>query len=59
MNRKVIDNKYANRPNLFRVAMELARCKNPEKTLKGMELILEGSVDNSANSNQNLSLLGS
>lgn len=52
-------NKYTDRPYLLLVATELARYKSPDKTIGAMRLILEGSVDNSANSNQNLSLLGS
>ena len=50
-------NKYANRPNLLRVATELAGYKNPGKILSAAKLVLEGSIDNSANSNQDLGLL--
>lgn len=48
--------KYINRPNLLRVATELARCKNPDKALDVMELALKGGVDNLANSQKDFSL---
>lgn len=51
--------KYTNRPHLLRVATELASYKNPGKVLNTVRSVLEGSVDNPANSDQNLSLLGS
>lgn len=51
--------KYTNRPNLLRVAAELASYKNPSKVLNTVRSVLESSVDDPANSNQNLSLLGS
>lgn len=51
--------KYTNRPNLLRVAAELASYKNPGKVLNTVRSVLESSVDDPANSNQNLSLLGS
>lgn len=52
-------NKYTDRPYLLRVATELASYKNPGKVLNTVRSVLEGSVDNPANSDQNLSLLGS
>lgn len=48
--------KYANRPNLLRVATELARCKNPNKALDVMQLALKGGVDDLANSQKDFSL---
>lgn len=48
--------KYTNRPNLLRVATELARCKNPDKALDIMQMALKGGVDNFANSQKDLSL---
>ena len=48
--------KYVGRPNLLRVAVELTKCKNPDKALGAMRLVLKGGVDNSANSQENLSL---
>ena len=52
------ENKYAGRPNLLRVATELAGYKNPDKVLKAVRLVLESSVDNSTDSQKDLSLLG-
>lgn len=51
--------RYTNRPHLLRVATELANYKNPGKVLNAVRSVLESSVDNPANSDQNLSLLGS
>lgn len=51
-------NKYANRPNLLRVATELTGYKNPSKVLRAMKLVLEGSVEDSTDGQENISLLG-
>lgn len=53
-----LESKYTNKPNLLRVAAELAGYKNPDKVLESMKLVLESSVDNSTDSNQNFGLLG-
>jgi len=53
-----LENKYTNKPNLLRVAAELAGCKNQGKVLEAIRLVLESSVDNSADGNQNFGLLG-
>lgn len=48
--------KYADRPNLLRVAAELTRCKNPDKALEAMRLALKSGVDNFADGQKNFSL---
>jgi len=53
-----LENKYTNKPNLLRVAAELAGGKNQGKVLEAIRLVLESSVDNSADGNQNFGLLG-
>lgn len=51
------DSKYASKPNLLYVATELSRYKNPDRVLGALRLILESSVDDPANSQDDLSLL--
>ena len=48
--------KYADRPNLLRVAVELTKCRNPDKALGAMRLALKGGVDDLADSQKNLGL---
>lgn len=37
--------KYANYPNLWRVACELARCKNPDKVLAALVAVAPPSLE--------------
>lgn len=48
--------KYANRPNLLRVAVELAGSKDPDRAFEAMRLALKGGVDNFANAKKDLGL---
>lgn len=42
--------KYTDRPNLLRVAVEISKCQNPDKVLEILKLVLESGVNNTANS---------
>lgn len=53
-----MENKYVNRPNLLRVAAELAGYKNPDKVLRALGLLLEGGVDDSTDGQKDIGLLG-
>ena len=46
----MIEGKYADRPNLLRVATEIAKRKNPDKVLEVLRSILKSGVNNLANS---------
>lgn len=48
--------KYTTRPNMLRVSRELAKYKAPDKILTVLQSVLKGSVDNSANSQNNIGL---
>lgn len=50
------ESKYRQYPNIYRVAQELARCKHPDKVFNAMRSLLEGSVENSANSSEDFGL---
>ena len=39
---KMIPEKYANRPNLWRVACELSKSGNPDKVLDVLAVVLSG-----------------
>lgn len=54
-----MESKFANRPNLLRVATELAGYKNPDKILNAVKLVLEGGADDSTNAQKDISLLSS
>ncbi len=43
--------KHTNRPNLLRVAAAISECQNLNKVLETLMLVLEGSVNNTANGN--------
>jgi hypothetical protein len=43
-------NQYADKPNLYRVVLELSKINRPEKVLQTLELIFKGSVNDPANS---------
>lgn len=45
------------KPNLMRVALELSTYQNPYKAANALLSLVEGSLDDSANSNQNFGLL--
>lgn len=44
------ESKYTGRPNLLRVATEIAKFTNPDKVLEILKSILKGGIDNLANS---------
>lgn len=48
--------RYQDYPNLFRVAQEMARCKNPDKVLNSVLLLLEGGVENPTYSGEDFGL---
>ena len=48
--------KFGDRPNLLRVAAELAKCKDPDRVLEALRLVLKRSVNDPANGEQNLTL---
>lgn len=48
--------KYASKPNLLRVAMELAKLENPNVVLETLRLTLKGGTYNSTNSQNDISL---
>lgn len=48
--------KYVNRPNLLRVATELAGSKDPDRAFEAVRLALKGGVDDFANTQKNLGL---
>lgn len=50
------ESKYQQYPNIYRVAQELARCKHPDKVFNTMRSLLEGSIENSANSSEDFGL---
>lgn len=50
-------NRYADRPNLLRVATEISKKKHPEKILKIVELVVKGGLNDFADSEKDLSLL--
>lgn len=50
--------RYKDYPNLFRVAQEMARCKNPDKVLNSMLTLLEGSVKDSTYGGEDFGLAG-
>lgn len=50
------ESKYRRYPNIYRVAQELARCKHPDKVLNAMRPLLEGSIENPANSSEDFGL---
>lgn len=50
------ENKYQRYPNIYRVAQELALCKHPDKVFDAMRSLLEGSIENPANSNEDFGL---
>lgn len=56
MNDQDFKKKYANRPNLLRVATELAKCKQPDRTFEIMCMALKGGIDDFTNSQKNLGL---
>lgn len=50
------ESKYANRPNILRVSRELAGYKAPDKILTVLRSVMKGSVDDSANSQNDIGL---
>ena len=48
--------KYTDRPNLLRVATELSKCRDPDGVLEALRSVLKRSVNDPANSNQDLAL---
>lgn len=50
--------RYKDYPNLFRVAQEMARCKNPDKVLNSMLTLLESSIKDSTDSGEDFGLAG-
>ena len=53
-----VEDKYANRPNLLRVAKELAGYKNPVKILQAVELVLKSGIEDSTDGQKDIGLLG-
>ena len=43
-NQMEIPEKYANRPNLYRLACELASCENPDRVLNALKDVLSANV---------------
>ena len=48
--------KYIGKPNLLRIAMELAGYKDPDKVLAALQMALKCSVDDPADGKDDLSL---
>ncbi len=49
--------KYISKPNLLRVATEIAKSKDPDQVLETMRSVLKRGINNFADSDQNISLL--
>lgn len=50
------ENKYAGKPNLLRVAVELAGYKNPDKVLETLQVTLKCGVDDPTDSKNDIGL---
>lgn len=53
---RVEKSKYIGKPNLLRIAMELAGYKDPDKVLAALQMALKCSVDDPADGKDDLSL---
>lgn len=48
--------RYKNYPNLFKVVQGMARCKNPDKVMSAMLLLLESGVKDSIDGGEDFGL---